>query len=223
MTNLRDDIREYINAFYEASCDELMALRLMAEEEYIPVIRRDTEMFLTSLLCVRKPKKILEIGTSIGYSAMYFSRICEDAQIYTIEKEEDILQIAKVNIEKFGISDRVHFLLGDGQEQCHKLADKGIDGFDFVLIDAAKSHYKRFIDAAIEICADDAIIISDDIWQRGVTVSEEYDKKAKHRTNGRRMNEYLEFITHVPYLDTSLLDIGDGLAFSVYKGKRCRK
>ena len=95
MANLRDDIRDYINSFYEPICDELMGLRLMSEDEYIPVIRRDTEMFLRTVLESKRPKKILEIGTAIGYSAMYFSRICKDAEIYSIVKDEEILEIAK--------------------------------------------------------------------------------------------------------------------------------
>lgn len=223
MANLRDDIRDYINSFYEPICDELMGLRLMSEEEYIPVIRRDTEMFLRTVLESKRPKKILEIGTAIGYSAMYFSRICKDAEIYSIEKDEEILEIAKKNMASFDNSGRIHFMLGDGQEQCDKLFDMGISDFDFVLIDAAKSHYRRFFDAAVRVCANNAIIISDDIWQRGVTVSEKYDCKAKHRTNGRRMNEFLSFLTHCPYLHTTLLDIGDGLALSVYKGNTCKE
>ena len=140
MANLRDDIRDYINSFYEPICDELMGLRLMSEEEYIPVIRRDTEMFLRTVLESKRPKKILEIGTAIGYSAMYFSRICKDAEIYSIEKDEEILEIAKKNVASFDNSGRIHFMLGDGQEQCDKLFDMGISDFDFVLIDAAKSH-----------------------------------------------------------------------------------
>jgi len=200
MANLRDDIRDYINSFYEPICDELMGLRLMSEEEYIPVIRRDTEMFLRTVLESKRPKKILEIGTAIGYSAMYFSRICKDAEIYSIEKDEEILEIAKKNVASFDNSGRIHFML-----------------------DAAKSHYRRFFDAAVRVCANNAIIISDDIWQRGVTVSEKYDCKAKHRTNGRRMNEFLSFLTNCPYLHTTLLDIGDGLALSVYKGNTCKE
>ena len=141
MANLRDDIRDYINSFYEPICDELMGLRLMSEEEYIPVIRRDTEMILITVLESKRPKKILEIGTAIGYSAMYFSRICKDAEIYSIEKDEEILEIAKKNVASFDNSGRIHFMLGDGQEQCDKLFDMGISDFDFVLIDAAKSHY----------------------------------------------------------------------------------
>ena len=107
MANLRDDIRDYINSFYEPICDELMGLRLMSEEEYIPVIRRDTEMFLRTVLESKRPKKILEIGTAIGYSAMYFSRICKDAEIYSIEKDEEILEIAKKNVASFDNSGRI--------------------------------------------------------------------------------------------------------------------
>ena len=144
-------------------------------------------------------------------------------QRYILEKDEEILEIAKKNVASFDNSGRIHFMLGDGQEQCDKLFDMGISDFDFVLIDAAKSHYRRFFDAAVRVCANNAIIISDDIWQRGVTVSEKYDCKAKHRTNGRRMNEFLSFLTHCPYLHTTLLDIGDGLALSVYKGNTCKE
>ena len=103
------------------------------------------------------------------------------------------------------------------QEQIEKLRDQSIDGFDFIFVDAAKSHYKRFLEAALTVAADGALIISDNILMRGMTASDEFDTFRKHKTNIRKMREYVEFICTQSDLDTSLMAVGDGLAVTVYK------
>ena len=103
------------------------------------------------------------------------------------------------------------------KEQIEKLRDQSIDGFDFIFVDAAKSHYKRFLEAALTVAADGALIISDNILMRGMTASDEFDTFRKHKTNIRKMREYVEFICTRSDLDTSLMAVGDGLAVTVYK------
>ena len=128
-----------------------------------------------------------------------------------------MLQAARNNIEVSGMSHRITSLFGDGQEQIEKLRDQSIDGFDFIFVDAAKSHYKRFLEAALTVAADGALIISDNILMRGMTASDEFDTFRKHKTNIRKMREYVEFICTQSDLDTSLMAVGDGLAVTVYK------
>lgn len=218
MKNITNDLVDnYIWEYYRPINESLGELRKIGETDHVPIIQKDTEMVLTSYLKLKKPKKILEIGTAIGYSGIYFAAVCPDAEIYTIEKDETMLQAARHNFEVSGMQDRITSLFGDGQEQIEKLKTQGIDGFDFVFIDAAKSHYKRFLEAALTVAADEALIISDNILMKGMTASDEFDTFRKHKTNIRKMREYVEFICNQKDLDTSLLTVGDGLAVTFYK------
>lgn len=219
MNITNDIVTEYLTGFYRPVNEELAALRQMGEKDRVPIILRETEMYLHTLLPLVKPKKILEIGTAIGYSALYYAAMCPKAEIYTIEKDETALYAARHNISAAGKGGQIHTIFGDGQEQIEKLRDNGISGFDFVFIDAAKSHYKRFLDAALSVCQDGAVILSDNILQKAMTASDVYDPQNKHKTNIRKMREYLNYITNDNTLQTSLLSIGDGLAVTIYRGE----
>lgn len=219
MNITNDLVTEYINHRYRPLSSRLGQLRQIGEQDNVPIILKETESFLNMVLALKRPKKILEIGTAIGYSALYFAESCEDAEIYTIEKNEYAARSARHNIAAAGLENRIHSLFGDGQEQIEKLRDQGIDGFDFVFIDAAKSHYKRFFDAAIALCEENALIISDNILQRAMTVSDQFDINGKHKTNIKKMREYVDYICSDRTLDTTLMSIGDGIAVSIYRGE----
>ena len=111
---------------------------------------------------------------------------------------------------------RVHLLFGDGQEQTEKLRYKGVKGFDFVFIDAAKSHYKRFLESALEVCEDAALIVSDNILQHATTPLDPMEADRKHRTNIKSMRAFIDFITSDKRFDTTLLTTGDGMAVTLY-------
>lgn len=212
-----DDVTLYIHDYYKSKSDELKKFRKIGEDGNVPIIQKETEMCLNTILDLKKPKKILEIGTAIGYSSAYFATICKDSVIYSIEKDEYAYKAAKENISRLGLNNRVHLYLGDGQQIIEKLYDDGINEFDCVFIDAAKSHYKRFMESALTVCAEDAIIISDNIFQRAMTVNSKYDIHDKHRTNIRKMRDYVDFICRDSRFETSIMAIGDGLALTIYK------
>ena len=131
-----DKVTSYICQYYHPVNEDLAQLRQMGEKDNVPIILKETEMILTTLLNLKRPLRILEIGTAIGYSSIYFASVCPDAEVYTIEKNEQMLQAARHNIKEAGLHHRIHSLFGDGQEQIEKLASQGIHGFDFVFIDA---------------------------------------------------------------------------------------
>ena len=88
-------------------------------------------------------------------------------------------------------------------------------GFDVVFIDAAKSHYKAFWDLAMPLCNDEAMIICDNVLMKGMTASDEYDPGKKYKTSIRKMREFIQYITDLPYADTCILPVGDGVSISV--------
>ena len=216
MVILNEEVTAFINQYYKSPNGQLAEMREFAEKEIVPIILKETEIYLNTLLPMIKPKKILEVGTAIGYSAIYFAIMCPDAEIFTIEKSEEAYNIALKNIEDAGFSDRIHCFLGDGEEQIEKMREEGEENFDLVFLDAAKSHYRRFTDSAIKICKDKAVILSDNIMQHGMTAVEVFLQYRKHRTNIRRMREFVEYISTDSKFRTSVLSIGDGIAVSIY-------
>ena len=161
--NITNDlITEYINGFYKPIDQALMNLRLEAEEADVPIILRESEDFFNVFLSAIKPKRILEIGTAVGYSAAYFA-LQTDAYVITVEKDEIMYQKAKENIERLNLRQQIRIIQGDGEEVILALAADGEDPFDLVFIDAAKSHYQRFLDAALRLCKPGTVIISDNV------------------------------------------------------------
>lgn len=214
-----DKVTAFLRSYYKPINDEMAELREYGEENNVPIILKETELYTNTLLELYRPKKILEIGTAIGYSSIYFATVCEDAEIYTIEKDPKIVKMAEENIAKFGLQSRITCLEGDGEEQIEELYRRGICDFDFVFIDAAKSHYTRFLQSALSVCKVGAVILSDNIMQHGMTVYYDIEKYRKHRTNVRKMREYVDFVCNDKRLNTSLMAIGDGVALSIYKEK----
>lgn len=208
-------ITEYINGFYEERSDALKNLRREAEENRVPIILRDTEDLLESLVLLKKPTKILEIGAAVGYSSSFFASLNEDIKVTTIEADEKTYEIAKANIQKLGYSDRITLLFGDAREVLANLEKEQDKDYDLVFIDAAKSHYKSFWDLSMPLVKDDALIVCDNILMKGMTASDEFDVKKKYKTSIRKMRDFLDYINSLEYAKTSTLSVGDGITISV--------
>lgn len=211
-----EQVTTYINQFYRPASEALMKLRLGAEEADVPIILRESEDFLNVLLSMTKPERVLEIGTAVGYSAAYFA-VKTGGTVITIEKDPQMYRTACENLQKLGLSEQVRVMEGDGEECVLRLAEGGEATFDLIFIDAAKSHYKRFFDAAMKLARPGSVIVSDNVLFRARVASDEYDPMGKHKTNIRRLREYVEYIYHHPALETSVIACGDGLAISLVK------
>ena len=116
-------VTEFINGKYEAVDDRLLPFRRLGESARVPIILKETEQVLALLLELIRPSKILEIGGAIGYSASFFAWKCPGAHVWSAEYDENTFRAAERNIRRAGLSDRVHFRLGDGQEVTEKLRD----------------------------------------------------------------------------------------------------
>ncbi|MCI8609123.1 MAG: O-methyltransferase [Firmicutes bacterium] len=211
-----EKVTAYMTQFYQPADERLMELRLLAEADHVPIILRESEDFLGVLLSMVKPKRTLEIGTAVGYSAAYFA-VKTGGQVVTIEKDEGMYQVACENVRKLKLTNQIRLMLGDGSEAITALEAEGAPPFDFIFIDAAKSHYKRFLDASMALAREETVIVSDNVLFGARVASDEYDPSGKHKTNIRRMREYIDYIYHHPRLETSVISCGDGLAISRVK------
>lgn len=212
--NITNDIvTDYINGFYKPLTEELKQLREISEEEKVPIILKETESFFNTFLKITAPKRILEVGCAVGYSAMFFAELT-GAEVYTIEKEHEVYLNARANVERMGYSDKVKVFEGDGEEVIRQLANENTEPFDFVFIDAAKSHYKRFLEAALPLCVKNAVIAADNVLFKARIADDIYDQTGKHKTNIKKMREFVSFINEDSQFDTCIMAVGDGLSIS---------
>ena len=191
---------------------ELEKIKEKALEEHIPIIMDDTLEVIEKELKVNPPKKILEIGAAVGYSAMCFSEfLSEGGRIDTIERDEERIQEAKENFKKVGVEDKIHLYEGDALEILPTLNGK----YDMVFIDAAKGKYPFFLKESLRMINDNGIIFADNILYKGYVMSD-YNKH-KQRTAVRNLREYIKEVSENPNLETEILEVGDGLAISKIK------
>ncbi len=211
-------IREYINSLDRGNDDFLEGIRKDAVSNDVPIIRREMENFLKVVLLEKKPKKILEIGAAVGYSSLLMSQyIDSESTITTIENYDKRIPIAKKNFEDGGKSHQISLLEGDALEILKSMNyDDG--PFDFVFIDAAKGQYSLYLEQIMRLLAKDAIIIADNVLQDGDIVESKYVIERRNRTIHERMREFLYYMTHNENLVTSIIPIGDGITYSIFKG-----
>ena len=188
---------------------ELAKIKEKALEEHIPIIMDDTLDVIAKILIEKRPEKILEIGTAVGYSAICFSEyLKENGRIDTIEKDEQREAEARENIKKVGVENKIKLYEGDAVEILPTLDEK----YDVVFIDAAKGKYPFFLEQALRMLKDDGIILADNILYKGYVMSD-YNKH-KQRTAVTHLRQYIKEITENPELETEILEVGDGLAIS---------
>ena len=192
--------------------EELKIVKEKALENHIPIIMDDTLEKIEEILKEEKPKRILEIGTAVGYSATMFAKYTdEDCIIDTIEIDEERAKEAKENIEKIGVADRINIMVGNAVDILPTISQE----YDIVFIDAAKGKYPVFLENAIRLIKNGGLILADNILYKGYVMSD-YNKH-KQRTAVRNLRQYIKDVTENENLETEILEVGDGLAVSKLK------
>ncbi len=188
---------------------EFEKVKQKALEDHIPIIMDDTLEVIKKILEQNKPKRILEIGTAVGYSATCFAKYTdEDCIIDTIEIDEERAKEAIENVKNIGLSEKINIMIGNAVEILPTLKP----GYDLVFIDAAKSKYSIFLEEGIRLINEKGMILADNVLYKGYVMSD-YNKH-KQRTAVRHLREYIKEVTENPNLETEILEVGDGLAIS---------
>ena len=189
--------------------EEFEILKKDALENHIPIIMDDTLEKIKEILEIEKPKRILEIGTAVGYSASCFVKYSdEDVIVDTIELDEERAKQAVENVKKIGVDKNVNIMIGNAVEILPTLTGE----YDIVFIDAAKSKYSIFLEEGIRLIRNGGLILADNVLYKGYVMSD-YNKH-KQRTAVRHLREYIKEVTENPNLETEILEIGDGLAIT---------
>lgn len=204
----------FINSFDCGNTEILDQIEKEAIETYVPIIRKEMQTFLKTLLAIKRPARILEVGTAIGFSAILMAEYNPaDCQITTIENYEKRIPIARENFVRAGKEGQITLLEGDAAEVLKELEEP----FDFIFMDAAKGQYIHFMPEVLRLLGKDGILVSDNVMQDGDIIESRYVVTRRNRTIHKRMRDYLYQLTHHEELMTSILPIGDGITLSVRK------
>ena len=207
-------MRTYINSLDMGNTPFLEELEQYAIRERVPIIRREMQSFIKMFLAVNRPKRILEVGTAIGFSTLLMCEYGpEDLEIVTIENYEKRIPIAKENFRRAGREAQITLLEGDAGQILKELEDS----FDMIFMDAAKGQYIHFLPDIIRLMSRGGLLISDNVLQDGDIVESRYGVTRRNRTIHTRMREYMYELTHCDSFITSIVPIGDGITLSVKK------
>ena len=195
--------------------DESPLIRTIEQEavrDYVPIIRKESRNLLKVLLKIKKPGRVLEVGTAIGFSAILMGEcLPDDSHITTIEKYEKRIPVARENFKRAGMEEKITLIEGDASEVLKELSGP----FDFIFMDAAKGQYIHFFPEVMRLLRSGGVLVSDNVLQDGDVVESRYAVVRRNRTIHSRMREYLWTLKHMDGLETIVLPIGDGITVSV--------
>ncbi|PJI06680.1 MULTISPECIES: O-methyltransferase [Clostridium] len=203
---MHDYIKDYIRDLIPDHEGMLRELENYAEDNNVPIVHKETAKFLEFMVNVKKPLKILELGTAIGYSAILMA-LNSKAKIITVDRNEDMIEIASKNIKKFGLDDRIKILSGECIDVLKGLNEE----YDIIFIDAGKGHYGQFFNECMRLLKEDGIIIADNVLFRGMVANNDLLQRRKI-TIVKRMRSYLAMVSKDSNLTTSVIPMGDGIA-----------
>lgn len=202
----------FINSLDTENTEILEQIEKEALDTYVPIIRKEMQSFLKVLLAMQKPKRILEVGTAVGFSAILMSEYApKDCKIVTIEKYEKRIPIARENFKRAGKEAQITLLEGDAMEVMKSLQEP----YDFIFMDAAKGQYIYYFPEVMRLLNPGGVLVSDNVLQEGDIIESRFAVERRNRTIHSRMREYLYTLKHDERLLTSIVPIGDGATVSV--------
>lgn len=201
----------YINSLDSGNTQILDVIEKEALDSYVPIIRKEMQSFLKWLLVMKKPKRILEVGTAVGFSAILMTEYNPvECELVTIENYEKRIPIARKNFERAKKDGQITLLEGDAADILPTIEEP----FDFIFMDAAKGQYIHFMPEIMRLLKKDGVLVSDNVLQDGDIIESHYAVTRRNRTIYKRMREYLYELTHHKDLVTVVLPIGDGITVS---------
>lgn len=204
-------ITSYIHSLDQGNTQLLTQIEREARADLVPSPAGDCQLPKV-LLRMQRPKNILEVGTAVGFSALFMSEYAPaDCRITTIEKYEKRIPIARENFRRAGKEDVITLLEGDATEILHSLTGS----YDLIFMDAAKGQYIHFLPDVLRLLAPGGVLLSDNVLQDGDIIESRFAVERRNRTIHSRMREYLYALTHTPGITTSVLPMGDGLTLTV--------
>lgn len=210
---------ERLRIFLDAAASEdtgpLGELEKEALEERVPIIRTDTRRLLRVLLAMKRPERILEVGTGTGFSALYMEACAPEVQeIVTIEQFPQRIEKAEAHFAQYDTEKKIRLRKGDAAALLPELP---AETFDFLFLDAAKGQYGSFLPELLRVLLPGGVLVADNVLQDGTVLESRFAVTRRDRTIHARMRDFLREILQDEALTTTVLPVGDGVSVSVRK------
>ncbi|QIL45618.1 O-methyltransferase [Vagococcus coleopterorum] len=208
MPVVQEDVLNFMRTGQKQLSGKVGELQAVAKENGVPVIPHETVVFMQFLLGQLQPKKILEVGTAIGFSASLMAEIMNgQGHVTTIDRFDVMIEKAKKNFDALGISDQVTLLEGQAADILPTLEGP----YDFVFMDSAKSKYIEFLPECLRLVKTGGVIMIDDVLQAGTIFQPIEEIHRSQRAIHRKLNELFDKVMSHPDLTASLVPLGDGV------------
>ena len=196
--------------------DPLERLYAGALDGSVPVISRDVAELIATLISIKRPLNILEIGSAVAFSAsLMATHMPDNGKVVTIERNPDMVSLARQNISTLGLTDKIQLLEGDASHILPSLNSS----FDLIFMDAAKGQYINFLPDCIRLLNSDGLIIADNVLQHGAIAMDISQIPRRNRTIHKRLRQFLHDMYLLPDFNTTILQIGDGVLISSHSSK----
>ena len=205
---VKEELLDFMRTQQKKLPGELGKLEEEAHVAEVPVIPHETVVFLKFLLGQLQPERILEIGAAIGFSSSVMATtIGENAHVTTIDRFDVMIEKAKKNYERLGLTDKVTLLEGQAADILPELSGP----YDFIFMDSAKSKYIEFLPECLRLLRKGGVLMVDDIFQGGTIFLPDEEIPRGKRAIHRKLNEFLRVVMDHPDLTSTILPLGDGV------------
>ena len=188
----------------------LREMEMYAAEYHVPIINERGRGVLLAAVQQAQPRRILEIGTAIGYSTLLMAQqAASGAHIVTLELSEERAALAARFLQRSPYAAQIEQQVGDAAVLLTRLTGP----FDFVIIDAAKGQYVDYFHKVLPLLAEHGVITADNVLFRGYVMGTEKAPR-RYKTIVKRLREYIALVQNTPGFVTQIHENGDGLAVS---------
>ncbi len=201
---------KYLDNFLKSGDPLLKEMEDYADKFKVPILYKESAVFLEQLLYIKKPKLVLELGTAIAYSSIRIARcLKKKGELHTIEKSKDNIAVAKKNIKKSGFRNKIRLFEGEALEVMKSFDKK----YDFIFLDADKKDYRSLFDLSLKLLKKNGVIFIDNLLWHGYSASENVPPEQKNST--QIIRDFNKYFSECPLLKTSILSIGDGIGVGI--------
>lgn len=204
---VKEEVVSYMRTHQKQEVGHLRELADFARQENIPIIQPEVVAYFRLLMQTLVPKSILEVGTAIGFSALLMAQYAPQATITTLERNEEMLTLARKNLQRYDSRKQIKLVEGEALDILPTLEDS----YDFVFMDSAKSKYIVFLPQVLERLRVGGLVLIDDVFQGGDLAKPIMEVKRGQRTIYRGLQRLMDATLDNPDLTASLLPLSDGL------------
>lgn len=205
-------IVDYLATLQRLPHAELDAVAAEGHAAGLPIVDPATGALLHALVRSTGARRILEIGTAIGYSTLWMATaLPPDGALITMERDAARADRARAHVAAAGLADRVTVMVGDAGRYLHKVAGP----FDLIFQDGDKTQYEAMLDRLMALVRPGGTIVTDNTLWSGEVVPGFVDAPRKNPTDTEAIRAYNQRLASDPRLFTTIVPVGDGVAVCV--------